>query len=84
MCHRAFNFDGIEQKQTRLHQVHNATHLGKPDQCPKYYVSQFHPPKNFWGGSLVVDDARSPFALETACDTANKIRAKFVPGSRAS
>ena len=34
--------------------------------------------------ALVVDDARRPFARETDCYIANKIRAVFVPGSRAS
>ena len=34
--------------------------------------------------TLVVDDARRPFARETVCCIADKIRAMFVPGSRDS
>ena len=34
--------------------------------------------------ALVVDDARRPFARETACYIADKIRAMFVPGGQAS
>jgi hypothetical protein len=34
--------------------------------------------------SFVVDDARRPFARETDCYVANKIRAVFVPDIRAS
>jgi hypothetical protein len=36
------------------------------------------------GRALLVDDARRPFARETACYIACKIRAVFVPGCRAS
>ncbi len=66
-------------------------------EVPRLWIAgrdSFTLPKTFWEGQSgvydherrvpVVDDARSPFALETACCIDEGIRAMFVPGSRDS